>query len=176
MSERRWKAGELAMMTWADNMGAAFPVLRGEGRWHMLDYIVSESDDFLTDAWLAERDGLTITPLITVDMEDPAEVERLARAYVIEAKSAPWNARSEADKARVVRELQAALREFACSTPPTPAEPKGFGAMVTDDEGYPWVRIWDDNDPHSIHTPWRRGLAKRAWGDFNAVDVIREGL
>lgn len=52
MSEREWKPGQLAMMTWDCNVGGPFAVVRGEGRWHMLDHIIRDSEDFLTDEWL----------------------------------------------------------------------------------------------------------------------------
>lgn len=166
MSEHQWKPGDVA---WFDLSDQPVLMMRGlDGRWtgyaNQTDYWVDRPYDGRHNQ----------RPAVVIDPESRVDFERIADMYDPTGLDECWNGRD-----LFISDLHEAFRRLVreMDTPPKPDEPKAFGAVVTDDEGYPWVRIWDDSDPNSIHTPWQRGLAKRAWGDFNTVGVIiREGL
>lgn len=166
MSEREWKPGDVAVASYDNEVKVYLRVDNPDERpkWQSQDG--SHSYDFSKADWWRL--------LVAIDPESRVDFERIADMYDPTDFDDRWTEREF-----FIDALQEAFRRLVReqSRPPKPVEPKAFGAVVTDDEGYPWVRIWDDKDPHSIHTPWQRGLAKRAWGDFNTVGVIiREGL
>lgn len=68
-------------------------------------------------------------PVVVIDAEDAEQVERL-RDILLESVGLLG-----------IEGIAAALREFACPTPPRPEEPTGLGAVVEDAEGRQWTRI-----------------------------------
>lgn len=155
---REWKPGDVAVCTLDDITVYAVHSNPANGR----HWVTPEGERVRID----EGD---LSPLVVIDPENAAEVERFARAYVAAAKSAPWNAR----RAKVIRELQIALREFAEPKPPKPDEPKGKGALAVDLRGRVWVRSdkgWTNLDADGDFLNWT------TWELIDAVEVIREGL
>ena len=105
-------------------------------------------------------------PLVVIDPEDRAQVERLADIFC-HVPSSGW-----------VDDMQASLREFANPTPPKPDEPQGLGAVVEDADGQRWLRVGTHGDCND----WRRvrgDLADSAafdWSDFEPIRVLSEGV
>lgn len=115
-------------------------------------------------------------PLVVIDPEDREQVERLVRLFDGEVvKSDPVTVLDDD-----LRDMQAALREFANPTPPKPDEPTGLGAVVEDDKGERYTRYdrvsslpwWHDYNGADAQVVVRR----YAYSDFRAVRILSEGV
>jgi len=111
----------------------------------------------------AHRDTDPTRPLVVIDPEDRAQVERLCGLFL---KGNDGTAIGDAN------DLQAALREFANPSPPKPAEPTGLGAVVENSDGGRWVRT-----DVAVDRPWWRypGITS-GWAQVDAVRVLSEGV
>jgi hypothetical protein len=119
-------------------------------------------------------------PLVVIDPESDADVERFCRAYTEAApNSVPWLQRRTADKDSVVRDVRNALRSLANPTPPKPDEPTGLGAVVEDSDGHRWVRVDRKEGLSSCWQPCNRAISQPQWSRYEhiaAVRVLSEGV
>ena len=111
--------------------------------------------------------GTTPRPLIVIDPDDRAQVERLARLL--------WPHYSKSESARLAKAdiTQAALRSLVA--PPKPAEPQGLGAVVEDEDERTWVLVNRDADMWRLCEGPARGKFS-AYADITAVRVLSEGV
>lgn len=156
MSAQGFKPGDVAIIKCSDgDWRPAFytsTAMSGYSNWRF-------ADGMLRDA------GLSVArPLVVIDPESSADVERLTGALEQFITSGDDYADG----------VQAALREFASPTPPRPDEPTGLGAVVEDAEGYLWVL----NERALTDTLWWRrvGVATPHWSAISAVRVLSEGV
>lgn len=123
--------------------------------------------------YVSDEVATVVRPLLVVDPEDDAQVERLLASYYSEP--------GETVRLSSLHKMQAALRELANPQPPKPDEPLGLGAVVEDADGERWVRlVRDDSTPDD----WKRsGYSGRGvdelwtrYADIPAVKVLSEGV
>jgi hypothetical protein len=159
--KREWKPGDVAICT----IEGAVVVRTDSGTWHHPGYDSAQG--------LNDKD---LRPLVVIDPEDRASVERLVHNYVAAANAAtPPYGVGKVDTEAVATEMQAALREFANPTPPKPEEPTGLGAVVEaaayTDEVRPFVRCPSDASPWTDD-----GGNGHAWSELDVVRVLSEGV
>lgn len=162
MSEHNWKPGDVAT------------VRCDASEWHTALRVKMTGDE--GDVWVCCVSGAQPSrflsdarPLVVIDPEDRAQVERLD-ALIDDGlcgKDTPkWSGPADV--------LQAALREFANPTPPKPDEPTGLGAVVEDAAGKRWVRSADMD----CSNPWNEasGYDSEEWSQIAVVRVLSEGV
>lgn len=161
---REWKPGDVAVIKCLD--------LDCEQTFHQA--ILGRAQDWwLLDLgeYMASHDAEPVRPLVVIDPEDKQATLRLAECYLSE------NPGVYAPVTRVADRLQAALREFANPTPPKPVEPTGLGAVVVDDFGTTWTRVFEASSPEEFTSDrWVSGHARSSYADIDAVKVLSEGV
>ena len=111
-----------------------------------------------------------VRPLVVIDSEDMAEVERFREIASRWADRVPYADSREPGDLTHGDAMQAALREFAA---PRPEEPKGLGAVVESFEGSVWVR-----GHHNNRSSWvRAGFDEnRSWDEVpTPLTVLHPG-
>lgn len=162
MTGRKWKPGDVALVTW----GRGDEVMIRTNRpavgdvWHG------------PNGWLGDASAKHVRSLVVIDPEDREQVGRLLDALA----EKDWEV-GEGDQ--LADDVQAALREFANPTPPKPEEPTGLGAVVEDTDGRLWFRMTLENQtwPGEV---WQEQYGCdpdrwRKYADVNAVRVLSEG-
>jgi hypothetical protein len=139
------------------------------------------SDDYDESHWQTQMLGRIdddnvskFRPLVVIDPEDAEAVERFLDIWFSTTRDTSDN--------RLLRAMQAALREFAQLTPPKPDEPQGLGAVVRDAKGYLYSRGYPeqaDDFVHVWHVVDRAANLPRSWWkwvEIDAVEVLSEGV
>lgn len=154
---REWKPGDVAMR----DGELAFLTDRGVWRWST------------TGLPCLAQDHARSRPLVVIDPEDREQVEQLIRLQDIAFDGSARDPVIAAD----VRDMQAALREFADPKPPRPEEPTGLGAVVEDAAGELWLRSYlPGEDADVLGKPWKNGPVCKNWQIVDAVRVLSEGV
>lgn len=133
-----------------------------------------------TPTWVDDEPGLPTNvtfngrPVVLIDPEDPAAVERLAARIRLNGGGHPYATLSAEQCRTEVKALQAALRMY--TTAPKPDEPQGLGAVVEDASGTKWLR----HDSVPIRRCWLNtddcDVQYRAYDEITAVRVLSEGV
>lgn len=162
-----WKPGDLALGRIHDYEGLL--VFRGE--YDGWDEIGEGGTETGWDGYFIED----LRRLVVIDPEDREQVERLYALMWRPERGEVAPTSDDPIYAEDVRDLTAALREFANPTPPI-EEPTGLGAVVEDADGYQWVysggpqpsgdRVW--------YSPNLNGTA--LYSEIAAVRVLSEGV
>jgi hypothetical protein len=160
--KREWKPGDVAMVELPE--GSERPaVLIGVDTgclcWHS-----AVSGDFRC----LDFDAVAARPLAVIDPEHREQVERLIRLQDKHFNDGIREVVNDFD----LRDMQAALREYADPKPPRPEEPTGLGAVVEDAEGVRFVRTGVDG------WEWTQvGTGGPiCWAYIDAVRVLSEGV
>lgn len=167
--KREWKPGDVALIEAGCHANLKVAIRTGVPS--NMGWAYSDTHNGLsTQNWTADTHGTisVIRPLVVIDPEDRAQVERLANELA--------RIQGERDHMAVWHtDLADALREFANPTPPRPDEPQGRGAVIEDASGFPYTRFsksescnegdWINEDGH-----------RRQWRDISAVRVLSEGV
>ena len=122
MSEFKYKKGDVALVECSDGewRRAMHGVAHGRPAWRFPDGIIR---------WVS---GSVARPLVVIDPESGADVERVIDAFEDDEGERMYPAF-----------VIAALRECLAPTPPRLAEPMGLGDLVTDRFGDTWARRYD---------------------------------
>lgn len=177
MAEREWQAGDVAMVT--DPVGGERVMVHighdpANRCWHG-----PEANGDLRCLLAGQEQSAR--PLAVIDPEDREQVERFTNVLDREFERRGWANQSTPDP-DVVDAVQAALREFANSTPPKPPEPQGLGAVVEDADGRRWVRVEPFDSRNSIDVRAWRSRAPQAeprefsWPNITVIRVLSEGV
>jgi hypothetical protein len=175
---REWQPGDadLAIISWespsgrSGGTGMAMRCSHDYNEAHWTTQMLGEVQDENVTSW---------RPLVVIDPEDRAAVERLRDLWDAAHEVQEGRAPSPAHKGNRGNCLQAALREFANPTPPKPEEPLGRYAVVIDADNREWVR-GHDGQWHLSHPALKRKpyseFVQRSWGRIDAVRVLSEGV
>lgn len=167
MSRRDWQPGDVVFDTEDGSIGMVVengygcrigPAHDGAGL-----HVHYEDGDW------SKAPGSQHRPLLVIDVEDCERVEEVTRAI--------FGPLADAGRNSVVDGLRSLL------TPPKPAEPLGLGAVVEDDKGDLWVRIYthanDCNDWREVGG-YRAGDDekdhRRSYSELPAVRVLSQGV
>ena len=119
MSEREWKPGGVAALTFFDEVAIGVRNSTNTGWRHSSAWACGSLADFVPHV---------ARPLVVIDPEDREQVERLRNALF--GRSA---------HAHGVKEMQTVLREFADPKPPKPVWADGDAVQVGEN-GIVWIR------------------------------------